>query len=134
MHCRLKEHISKFSSKTKKVQTESAFFKHLQSKHEGIALGKTFAAYFQIEVLKAYRKPYTRDVEEGTYICSHEGDILNSKSEWHQVKVIRTTTQVVQGGAEVGREQGVRLGGQQGGAEVGREQGKRLGRGQLGGA
>ena len=135
MHGRLKEHISKFSSKTKKVQTESAFFKHLQSSHEGIEVGKTFADYFKIEILKAYRKPFTRCVEEGTYICSHEGDILNSKSEWHQAKVSRTTTTVVQGGAEVGREQGGRLGGgQQRGAEVGREQGGRPGGGRQGGS
>ena len=48
MHCRLKEHISKFSSKTKKFQTESAFSKHLQSTHEGIEVGKTFADCFHI--------------------------------------------------------------------------------------
>ena len=47
-------------------------------------------------------------MEEGTYICSHEGDILNSKSEWHQAKVIRITTKMEQGGAKVGREQGGR--------------------------
>ena len=40
-------------------------------------------------------------MEEGTYITSHKGELLNSKSEWHQAKVVRTRTQVVQGGAEV---------------------------------
>ena len=44
-------------------------------------------------------------------IASHRGEILNSKSDWHQAKVIRTSTLVVQGGAEVGRVQG---GGQEG--------------------
>ena len=29
-HCRIKEHVSKFSSKTAKVKEESAFFKHLE--------------------------------------------------------------------------------------------------------
>ena len=42
-----------------------------------------------------------RLVEEGMYIMSHKGELLNSKSEWHQAKVVRTRTQVVQGGAEV---------------------------------
>ena len=80
-------------------------------------------------------------MEEGTYISSHEGEILNLKSEWHQAKVIRTTTKVVQGGVEVGREQGGGVqggreqgGGQQSGGEQGggvqepREQGRRAGR------
>ena len=44
-------------------------------------------------------------VEEGTYISSHKGELLNSKSEWHQAKLIRTTTAVVQGGADVLRQQ-----------------------------
>ena len=49
---------------------------------------------------------------------------MNSKSEWHQAKVVRVTSNVVQGGAEVlsqlasNSEGGGRLGGQQGGAPV----------------
>ena len=42
-----------------------------------------------------------RLVEEGTYITSHKAELLNSKIEWHQDKVVRTRTQVVQGDAEV---------------------------------
>ena len=68
--------------------------------------------------MKAYKKPFTKCVEEGTYIANHQGEILNSKSEWHQAKIIRTTTKVVQGGAEVGREQGA---GQQGAGGQGAE-------------
>ena len=68
-------------------------------------------------------------VEEGTYISSHKGELLNSKSEWHQAKLIRTTTRVVQGGAESLRQQGAggqagaggRVGGQAGaGGQIGR--------------
>ena len=62
---------------------------------------KTFSDYFEITILKAYRKPLTRLVEEGTYISSHEGELLNSKNEWHQAKLVRTTTRVIQGGADV---------------------------------
>ena len=29
MHCRSKEHVSKFNSKSEKVRSESAFYKHL---------------------------------------------------------------------------------------------------------
>ena len=106
MHCRGKEHVSKFNSKSRKVQVESAFIKHLENSHDGKEEGKDFQDYFEFEILKTYSKAFTMCVEEGTLIASHEGEILNSKSEWHQSKVIRTNVQVVQGGAEVGREQG----------------------------
>ena len=45
-------------------------------------------------------------VEEGTYISNIGEVLLNSKKEWHQAKIIRTTTKVVQGGAEVLRKEG----------------------------
>ena len=44
-------------------------------------------------------------VEEGTFISNHKGELWNSKSEWHQAKIIRTTTQVIQGGADLLRQQ-----------------------------
>ena len=69
--------------------------------HGGKDPKKKSSDYFEVEILKAYKKPFTRLVEEGTYISSHQGELLNSKSEWHQAKVIRTTTRVTQGGAEV---------------------------------
>ena len=58
-------------------------------------------------------------VEEGTFISSHKGELLNSKSEWHQAKVIRTTTRVVQGGADTVRQLGGGRGG--GGGQVGHQ-------------
>ena len=139
MHCRAKEHITKFNSKSQKLQNESAFFKHLENSHGGRAQGKIFPDYFDITILKAYKKPFTKCVEEGSYISSHQGQLLNSKSEWHQAKIIRTTTTVVQGGAEVvqggaggqeagGREQGGVHGVEQG-ASHGGVQGGRQGRG-----
>ena len=119
MHCRSKEHVSKFNSKSEKIRAESAFYKHLMSSHGGISDGKTFSDYFVIQILKAYKKPFTRLVEEGTYITSHEGELLNSKNEWHQAKIVRTTTKVVQGGAET------LLGGGGGGQPLGRRVGAR---------
>ena len=103
MHCRAREHISKFNSKSRKLQQESAFLKHLENSHGGRSKTKAFSEYFDITILKAYRKPFTKSVEEGTFIASHKGDLLNSKSEWHQAKIIRTTTTVIQGGADVVR-------------------------------
>ena len=119
MHCRSKEHVSKFNSKSEKIRAESAFYKHLVSTHGGMSDGETFSDCFEIQILKAYKKPFTRLVEEGTYITSHEGELLNSKNEWHQAKIVRTTTQVVQGGAET------LLGGGGGGQPLGRRVGAR---------
>ena len=88
-------------------------------KGEGREDGKSFADYFEFKILKAYKKPFTMCVEEGTFISSHKGELLNSKSEWHQTKVIRTTTRVVQGGADTVRQLGGGRGG--GGGQVGHQ-------------
>ena len=113
MHCRAKEHLSKFNSKKEHIRKESAFIKHLENSHGGGSQDLAFSDYFDIVILKAYKKPFTKCVEEGTYIASHKGEVLNSKSEWHQAKIIRTTTRVMQGGAEVLRQQEGGVGQQQ---------------------
>jgi hypothetical protein len=99
MHTRAKSHLTKFYSKKKDTRESSAFFKHLENKHGGLQEGEKFEEYFEILIVKAYQKPLTRNIEEGTFIVNYEGEILNSKNEWHQPKIIRTT--VVQGGAEM---------------------------------
>ena len=74
--------------------------------------------------LQAYKKPFTRLVDEGTYISSHKGELLNSKNEWHQAKLVRTTTQVIQaGGAEL--LQRAARGSGEGGQPLGRRVGGR---------
>ena len=78
MQCRSKEHVTKFKSKTEKIRKESAFIKHLESKHQGRAIGILFSEYFKIEVIKKYRKQFTKCVE-GTYIANHQGKILIKK-------------------------------------------------------
>ena len=115
MHCRSKEHVSKFNSKSEKTRSESPFYKHLSNTHGGKDDRKEFEDYFEVQILKAYKKPFTRLIEEGTFITSHKGELLNSKSEWHQAKVVRTRTEVIQGGAEV--VQGRRERGQRGEVE-----------------
>ena len=101
--CSYKEHVSKLNSKTAKTREESAFYKHLMKAHGGNDEDKEFDDYFEMKILKAYKKLITMCVEEGTYIANHQGEILNSKSEWHQPKLIRTRTTVEQGGAGGGR-------------------------------
>ena len=100
MHCRSKEHVTKFNSKKAATREESAFYIHLLTMHGGVPENKSFGEMFEIIILKAYKKPFTRNAEEGTFIANHKGEILNSKSEWHQPSIIRTRTTIVQGGAE----------------------------------
>lgn len=99
MHTRAKSHLSKFYSKTKKIRESSAFVKHIENKHGGLKDGDLFEDYFGIFIVKAYHKPITRNIEEGVFIINYEGEILNSKTEWHQPKIIRTT--ILPGGAEM---------------------------------
>ena len=99
MHTRAKSHLTKFYSKVKETREGSAFFKHIENKHGGLKKGEAFEDYFDIFIMKAYQKPLTRNIEEGTFIVNYQGEILNSKNEWHQPKIIRTT--VIQGGAEM---------------------------------
>ena len=53
-------------------------------------------------------------VEKGAYISNIWEVLLNSKKEWQQAKIIRTTTKVVQGGADVLRKEGGAWGGRRG--------------------
>ena len=99
MHTRMKSHLTKFNSKTKDIKEECAFFKHLQNFHGGQPEGKHFNDCFNVEIVKAYNKPITRQTEEGTFMINTEGELLNSKTEWHQPKIVRTT--IYTGGAEV---------------------------------
>ena len=119
MHCRSKEHVQKFNSKSEKIRSESAFYKHLVNSHGGKSPEKNFSDYFEVQIMKAYQKPFTRLVEEGTFISSHKGELLNSKNEWHQAKIVRTTTRVIQGGAELLQPVGRGGGGQPLGGRVG---------------
>ena len=81
------------------IRESSAFYKHLENKHGGITLGSTFGDNFSVEIVKAYNKPMTRQTEEGTFMINVKGELLNSKTEWHQPKWIRTT--IYTGGAEL---------------------------------
>ena len=63
--------------------------------HGGKSDDKSFSDYFEIQILKAYKKPFTMLVEEGTYVSSHKGELLNSKNEW-QISSARSRVEVEQ--------------------------------------
>ena len=52
--------------------------------------GAKFEDMFDIEIVKAYNKPLTRQTEGGTLMINVKGDLFNSKTERHQLKIIRT--------------------------------------------
>ena len=100
MNKRIKEYLSKFNSRVQKTRDDSAFYKHIMNTHQGLNSGEKFEDYFgEVNIVKSYSKVLTRCVDEGTFIINHEGQVLNSKSEWNQPKIIRTT--MLQGGAEM---------------------------------
>ena len=68
--------------------------------HGGVHKNKELGDLFEITIMKAYKKPLTRNVKKGTCIANQDGEILNSKSEWHQPQIIRTKTTLVQGGGQ----------------------------------
>ena len=73
--------------------------KHLENDHGGLPEGWMFKDCFDVEIVKAYNKPVTRQTEEGTFMINEKGELMNSKSEWNQPKIIRTT--IHNGGAEL---------------------------------
>ena len=99
MHIRMKSHLTKYNSKKAEIRESSAFYKHMENAHGGVKEGKAFEELFDVEIVKAYSKPMTRQTEEGTFMINVEGELLNSKTEWHQPKLIRTTIHT--GGAEM---------------------------------
>ena len=83
--CTVERKNTSLDSKSGKIRAESAFFKHLMSCHGGKS-DKSFSDYLEIQIMMAYKTPFTMLVEEGTQISTHK--LLNSKSEWHQAKII----------------------------------------------
>ena len=64
-----------------------------------ISRGKPFEEVFEVEVVKAYSKPATRQTKEGIFLINVEGELLNTTTKkWFKPRIIRTTVHT--GGAE----------------------------------
>ena len=88
---RMLTHEQAISGKSK----NNAFHKHLQIHHPE-RVGDM--SVFKIKVEQTFQKSLERQVFEGTLINNTKSDILlNSKSEFHQPAVTRTTTTRVPG-------------------------------------
>ena len=79
-------HQSKYKSKK-----ESFLFQHQQEKHDGQP------ANFKMEVLKSFKDCLSRQAAEGIFISKTEGEILNSKSEFHQPPIVRVRREIARG-------------------------------------
>ena len=57
------------------------FYKHLLNTYGGKDDEKEFSDYLEIQILKSYKKPFTRLIEEGTFIASQFKErVASSKS------------------------------------------------------
>ena len=83
MHTRMKSHLTKYNSKKQDITESSAFYKHIQNAHGGAFEGNLFEELFDVEIVRAYSKPATRQTEEGVFMINIQGELLNSKKDRH---------------------------------------------------
>ena len=54
-------------------------------------------ADFDVKVIKSVKDPLSRQVTEAVMIKNHTGELLNSKSEFHQPPIVRVRSEVIRG-------------------------------------
>ena len=54
-------------------------------------------AEFQFKVVKTFRDPLSRQTHEAVLIRRHQGEILNSKAEFHQPPLVQVRSEIVRG-------------------------------------
>ena len=87
LYSRGKEHEAKM-----RRQDENSFMhRHQMEKHEG-APGN-----FRMRVVKTFKDPLSRQVTEAVLIKIHRGELLNSKSEFHQPSIVRIQSEIIRG-------------------------------------
>ena len=70
----MKFQLTKYNPKKQDIRDSSAFYKHIQN-----AQGKPFEELFEVQIVKAYRKPVTMQTEEGIFMINSKGEQLNKK-------------------------------------------------------
>ena len=84
------EHLNRYHSK----QEDSPLWKHAVHYHGG-----SLDVSYSMNVVKAFREPMTRQINEAVRMNRCEADIcLNSKSEWHSPVIVRLTVDDNSGG------------------------------------
>ena len=83
-------HLARYHGK----QEDSPLWKHAVLHHEG-----SLDVAYSMKVVKSFREPLTRQVNEAVRMNRCEADIcLNSKSEWHSPVIVRLTIDDNSGG------------------------------------
>ena len=87
LYTRGKEHEKKLEKKD-----ESSFmYRHQVEKHDSNPVE------FEMKVVRSFRDPMSRQVTEAVLIKNHQGELLNSKSEFYQPSLIRIRNEIVRG-------------------------------------
>ena len=74
------------------VRNKSGFIaKHQEEKHN------SEPAEFTWEVKKSFRDPLSRQTAEAVSIRRHQGELLNSKAEFHQPPLVQVRNEIVRG-------------------------------------
>ena len=87
LYSRGKEHEKKLEKKDE----GSFMFRHQVERHDSKPVE------FEMKVVKSFRDPLSRQVTEAILIKNHQGELLNSKSEFHQPSLIRIHSEIVKG-------------------------------------
>ena len=74
-----------------KIKDKSFMYEHQRYKHEGEQ------ALFKRSVLRSYKDCLSRQAAEGVFISKMEGEILNSKSEFHQPSIVTVRREINRG-------------------------------------
>ena len=74
------------------LKNKSGFIvKHQEEKHN------SEPAEFEWRVLRTFRDPLSRQTAEAVSIRRHQGELLNSKAEFHQPPLVQVRSEVVRG-------------------------------------
>ena len=74
-----------------KIKEKSFIFNHQQEKHNGEP------ANFKQSVLRSYKDCLSRQAAESVFISKMQGEILNSKSEFHQPPIVTVRREINRG-------------------------------------
>ena len=61
--------------------------------------GDELEKHFDFHILKVFKYPLDREVDEGVRMVMHKGRLINSKTEWFSPSIVRTT--IEKGGVEM---------------------------------
>ena len=83
--------INTITGEVRKVLPKLIKYQHQRYKHEGEQ------ALFKRSVLRSYKDCLSRQAAEGVFISKMEGEILNSKSEFHQPSIVTVRREINRG-------------------------------------